>query len=143
MRYFLYLFFFSFFLLCFSFPGRIIIICVFSYSFSLLQRKTEVSFRIQFCPSFRVCQINPKSLAFSCLLPPHTQHYHPHHPLPTHSNRARHAAPRSESGVIVRAGDRDATHVVSCGFVPLGGNSVCEPAAQRPGGTIWPARFLN
>ncbi len=51
-----------FFSFVFHFLVGIIIICFF-FSFSLVHRKRRLGFRIQFCPSFRVCQINPKSLA--------------------------------------------------------------------------------
>ena len=74
------MFFFSFFL--------------FGFSFFLWHPKRELGFRIQFCPSFRVCQINRGSLALPPSHPPL-----PSHPTPsTHQRQgegARHSASRS------------------------------------------------
>ena len=55
----------------------------FVFSFSLLHRKRELGFRIQFCPSFRDCQINPKSLVLPPPPPPL-----PSFPPPPHSTLA-------------------------------------------------------
>ena len=44
----------------------------------------ELGFRLQYCPSFRVCQINPKRLAPHppTTLSPHHANSHPFHPHP-------------------------------------------------------------